>query len=321
MNIDTPAHGFATPDLDQERLGLIAAFVSVVDAGSFAAAADQLRQTPSTISRKVLRLEERLGVRLLNRTTRKLALTEAGRVYLGFCRSISELLSTADAELSAFSAAPTGVVRLSVPVAFGQRHLTKLIGEFLKTYPRIEVEAVYSDDIADMISDSFDLSIRIGKLSDSSLVARKLKSIRRYLVASPDYIAAHGQPATPADLADHDCIRYLRYRSAGYIWRFERGDDATCDTTVNVRGSFRCDNSEAVHSSALAGGGIGIVSDYICYEALAQGTLVRLLPEWNVMPESGIYACWPGSRALLPKVRLLVDFLSDRIQRENWSGV
>lgn len=310
-----PTRSAASLDLDDERLGLIIAFMAVVDAGSFAAAAERLRQTPSTISRKVLRLEERLGVRLLNRTTRSSALTEAGMVYLRYCRSVSELLGAAEAEVSSLSRSPQGLVRLSVPVAFGQRHITPLLSEFLEIYPRIEVEASFNDRFVDMVAENFDLSIRVGNLPDSSLVARKLTANRRLLVAAPSYVEKFGAPVTPADLAHHECIRYMLYRSSGNIWKF-RGQGGREEQSVNVIGSFRCDNSEAVNTFALSGLGIGIVADYICHGELARGELVQLLPEWQVLPESGIFACWPSTRMLMPKVRYLIDFLSTNMQQQ-----
>ncbi|MEI4472406.1 LysR family transcriptional regulator [Frigidibacter sp. MR17.24] len=319
MDTRLPARGFDSTDLDDERLGLIVAFMAVVDAGSFAAAATRLRQTPSTVSRKVARLEERLAVRLLNRTTRSLALTEAGAVYLRYCRSISELLGAAEAEVSSLSSSPHGLVRVTLPVAFGQRHVTKLLAEFLEIYPRIEIEAAFNDRFVDMIAENYDLSIRIGNLPDSSLVARKLTSNRRLLVAAPVYVERFGTPAEPADLAHHDCIRYLLYRSSGNIWRFSHRDNPRREQTVNVVGSFRCDNSEAVNTFALSGLGVGIVADYICHDALERGELVQLLPDWRVVPESGIYACWPGTRMLMPKVRHLVDFLGARLSQQTWS--
>jgi DNA-binding transcriptional LysR family regulator len=306
-------------DLEDDRLGLIAAFMAVVDTGSFAAAADQLRQSSPTLSRKVQRLEEKLGVRLLNRTTRKLGLTEAGIVYLRYCRSVSELLGAAEAEVSSLSSSPHGLVRISVPVAFGQRHITPLLTEFLQIYPRIEVEASFNDRFVDMIAENFDLSIRIGNLPDSSLVARKLASNRRLLVASPAYVEKFGAPAEPADLAHHDCIRYLLYHLSGTVWKFVHRDRPKEEQSVNINGSFRCDNSEAVNTIALGGLGIGIVADYICHDALERHQLVRLLPDWQVVPESGIYGCWPSTRMMLPKVRHLIDFLGARLQQQPWS--
>lgn len=316
MDQTLPNRGPAVLDHDDERLGLIVAFMAVVDTGSFAAAAERLRQTPSTISRKVLRLEERLGVRLMNRTTRSSALTEAGIVYLRYCRSVSELLGAAEAEVASLSRSPQGLVKLTVPVAFGQRHITPLLSEFLTIYPRIEIEASFDDRFVDMVSENYDLSIRIGNLPDSSLVARKLTSNRRLLVASPAYLERFGAPTTPADLAHHDCIRYLLYRSSGNIWKFRRQGRSREEQSVNVVGSFRCDNSEAVNTFAVAGLGIGIVADYICYSSLERGELVQLLPEWQVVPESGIYACWPSTRMLMPKVRYLIDFLSANMQQQ-----
>lgn len=321
MRTDFSTRSFSLLDLDDEQLGQIAAFVTVVDTGSFSEAALQLRQVSSTISRKVARLETKLGVNLLHRTTRRVALTEAGAIYLRYSRSIIELMASAEAEVASLSSSPHGLVRLSLPVAFGQRHISGLLAEFLEIFPSIEIEASFDDRVIDMIAENFDLSIRIGNLPDSSLIARKLTANRRLLVASPSYIEKYGAPAVPADLSHHDCIRYLLYRSSGNIWHFQHRDSPREETTVTVSGSFRGDNSESINTFALAGQGVGIVADYICADALREKRLVRLLPDWNVTPESGIYACWPSTRMLLPKVRVLVDFLSARIQQKNWQDI
>ncbi|APX24505.1 transcriptional regulator [Salipiger profundus] len=321
MNSPTLKTAFTYADLDEEKLGLISAFMAVCDNGSFAAAAEMLRLTPSTVSRKIMRLENRLGVRLLNRTTRRVNLTEAGAIYLRSCRAVTELLVAAEAEVSSLSVSPHGLVRVTVPVAFGQRHIAPLLSEFLQVYTRIEIEAAFNDRFVDMIAENFDVSIRIGNLPDSSLVAKKLASNQRLLVASPKYLEQYGAPRRPADLADHDCIRYLLYRSSGNIWRFGHRKGERPEEAVSVQGSFRCDNSESVQTFALQGLGIGIVADYICHDALKRGDLVRLLPDWTVLPESGIYACWPGNRMLVPKVRHLIDFLHSRLQQVPWEDL
>ena len=299
---------------DPELLGLMIAFLSVVESGSFAAAAKILRQTPSTISRKIFRLEENLGVRLLNRTTRSLSVTEAGALYLPYCQSISELLSSAESEVTSMTRSPQGLLRLSVPVAFGQRYITPLLAQFLELYPKIEIEASYNDRYVHMVEENIELSVRIGNLPDSSLIARKIMSNRRLLVASPEYLQRFGAPEVPADLAHHNCIRYLRYRSSGNIWKLHRDGDGHDEQSVTVVGSFRCDDSAAVLHYAISGMGIGIVADYICHDALVQERLVHLMPDWHVVPASAIYLCWPTTRHLMPKVRHLIDFLVGNLQ-------
>lgn len=299
---------------DPELLGLIMAFLAVVETGSFAAAAKVLRQTPSTISRKVIRLEENLGVRLLNRTTRSVVITEIGAIYLRYCQSVNELLRSAEAEVVSLSRSPQGLLRLSMPVAFGQRYMTPLLAEFLEQYPKVEIEAAYNDRYVQMVEENIDLSIRIGDLPDSSLVARKVMSNQRLLVASPEYIEKFGAPKHPSELSNYDCIRYTRYRSAGNIWRFIKDGEDREEISATVNGSFRCDDSAAVLTYVQAGAGIGIVADYICYDALMQARLIHLMPEWRVLPASGIYLCWPSTRLLMPKVRYLIDFLAVHLQ-------
>lgn len=299
---------------DPELLGLMVAFLAVVETGSFASAAKILRQTPSTISRKIIRLEESLGVRLLTRTTRTVVITEMGAIYLRYCQSISELLSSAEAEVTSMSRSPQGLLKLSMPVAFGERYITPLLSKFIERYPKIEIEASYNDRYVQMVEENFDLSVRIGDLPDSSLVARKLMSNRRLLVASPKYVQQFGAPRSPSDLTQHDCIRYIRYRSAGNIWKFTRESDTREEQSVAVGGSFRCDDSSAVLTYALTGTGIGIVADYICYDALVQGRLIHIMADWQVTPASNVYLCWPTTRLLMPKVRYLIDFLVDHLQ-------
>lgn len=307
--------------LDPELLGLIMAFLAVVETGSFAAAAKILRQTPSTISRKVIRLEESLGVRLLNRTTRSVVITEIGAIYLRYCQSINELLNSAEAEVTSMTRSPQGLLRISMPVAFGQRYITSLLADFLELYPKVEIEAAYNDRYVQMVEENIDLSIRIGDLPDSSLVARKIMSNQRLLVASPQYIKKFGAPQIPSDLSRYDCIRYTRYRSAGNIWKFIHEGDVRVEHSVTVNGSFRCDDSAAVLNYVLSDAGVGIVADYLCYDALVQNKLVHLMPEWRVLPASGIYLCWPSTRLLMPKVRYLIDYLVAHLQHLSFTPI
>ena len=298
-----------------DRLGLIIAFVVVAEKLSFAEAASFLSQTPSTVSRKVSRLEEALGVRLFNRTTRRVALTEAGRLYNSHCRTVLDELSEADALVSSMNQEPQGTLRISLPVAFGHLHMSRPMAFFLKRYRKISIEAEYSDRFVDLINEDFDITIRIGNLPDSSIVARKLAPNDRVLVASPDYIERFGAPEAPADLLHHQCVRYSLYKSAGNAWRFRKGARTE---TVNITGAFRCDNSEAVSELAEEGLGIGLVAGYVCYRQVAAGTLVRMLPEWTTMPESNIYTCYSSVRFMTQKVRLFSDFLVDHFRDAPW---
>lgn len=298
-----------------DRLGLIVAFVTVAEKLSFAEAASALSLTASTVSRKVQRLEQDVGVRLFNRTTRSVALTEAGKSYYTRCRAIIEELDEADAMLASLNQAPQGTLRLSLPVAFGHLHMSVPIAAFLAQYPKISIEAEYSDRFVDIINEDFDVTIRIGNLPDSSIVARKLAENRRILVAAPAYVEKFGLPSLPSDLAHHQCVRYARYKSAGNTWRFSKGGQ---NEAVNITGSFRCDNSEAVSEVAEAGLGVGLVAGYVCYRQLREGRLVRVLPEWETVPDSKIYFCHSSSRFLTTKIRLLGDFLAASFRNPPW---
>ena len=298
-----------------DRLGLIVAFAAVAEKSSFAEAASALGLAAPTVSRKVQRLEEDLGVRLFNRTTRSVALTEAGKLYYTRCRSIIEELEEADAMLSSLARSPQGTLRLSLPVAFGHLHMSAPIAAFLSEYPKISIEAEYSDRFVDLIDEDFDAAIRIGNLPDSSLVARKLADNRRVLVAAPSYVERFGMPAHPSDLAHHQCVRYARYKSAGNTWRFRRGAQ---NETVAVTGGFRCDNSEAVSEVAEAGLGIGLVAGYVCHRQIRDGGLVQVLADWETVPDSSIYFCYSSSRFLTAKIRLFADFLVAAFRTSPW---
>jgi DNA-binding transcriptional LysR family regulator len=301
---------------DPDRLGLIAAFVAVADKLSFAEAGDILNLTASTISRKVLRLEKTLGVRLFNRTTRKVALTEAGRLYHGQCRNILDSLNEADAMVTSLNHEARGLLRISLPVAFGRLHMPAVFGAYLERHSKVSLDACYSDRFVDLISEDFDLSIRIGMLPDSSLIARNVAVNHRILVASPAYIERFGVPTTPADLAHHECIRYNLYKSSGNVWRFRRGAE---EESVSVSGHFRCDNSEVVADIAQRGLGIALVARYICHDQILSGTLVPLLQDWQTIPESNVYLCYSSARFLSPKVRSFVDFMLEWFRDVEWA--
>ncbi len=317
MSQSTPVGRRFAKDVD--RLGLIVAFSTVADQLSFANAAKKLDSSSATISRKVALLEQELGVRLLNRTTRSVALTDEGQIYHGHCLSILQEWENADNVLSSLQRGePHGMLRLSLPVAFGQLHMTGLIAEFMQAFPKVSVDAEFSDRFVDIIGDHFDAVIRIGSLPDSTIVARKLADSRRRLVASPAYLERRGAPAHPQDLATHSCVRYVHYRSSHTTWRLTRGEE---DVSVPVTGAFRCDNSEAVCKMALHGQAIGIVPDYISYDHLRRGKLVQVLPDWQLDPASGIYLCYPSARYLAPKVRQFADFVVLRVRLLEWCSL
>jgi DNA-binding transcriptional LysR family regulator len=308
-----PANVKASIDVD--RLNLIASFVSVAEHLSFIAAANVIGTSPSTVSRKVSRLEDALGVRLFERTTRRVALTEAGRLYHAQCVQIFNHLADADAMIASLNAEPTGLLRVSFPVAFGRLKLSEIISEFLDAYPKVSVEANYTDRFVDLIEESYDAVVRIGSLPDSTLVARKISANRRLVVASPAYLERHGTPLEPADLASHHCLRFSHYSASGSVWRFRSGNRTE---EVKVSGEFRSDNSEVIYETASRGRGFGLVASYLCHESVEKGDLVTLLPDWTSIPEAGVYIAYASGKHMAPKVRVFSDFLVQRLKHVPW---
>lgn len=298
---------------DADRLGLIATFISVAGKHSFTAAAVAADTHSSTLSRRVSRLEDALGVRLLNRTTRTVSLTEAGRLYLTECLRILEDVANADAMVSAFNEQPRGLLRVSMPVAFGQRHLGPAIARFLSLNPEVQIEADLSDAYVDMVAEEYDVAVRIGRLQDSGLVVRKIADNRRRLVASKAYLARNGTPTHPQDLLGHNCLRYSNYPT---LWRFDRDPEIE---EIAASGSLISGSSEVIYNAVLDGVGIGLVAEYMCYGPLASGEIVSLLPEWTVDHSVGIYVVFPSRQHLPPKTRAFADFLTESFRNPVWS--
>lgn len=313
----TIARQKSTITFDPDHLGLIAAFVAVAESLSFAEASDMLHLTSSTVSRKVSRLEKALGMRLFHRTTRKVALSEAGNMYYGMCRGILDSLAEADMQMASMNLEPRGQLRVSVPVAFGHLHMSSAFVAYLERHTKVTLETCFTDRFVDLIGEDFDLSVRIGHLPDSSLIARKIANNERLLVVSPRYAERYGLPATPADLAHHECIRYNLYRAGGNVWQFKRGHN---EESVKISGRYRCDNSEAVAAIVERGQGIGLVAGYVCHDRIRRGTLIPLLGDWQVVPESNVYLCYPSARMLSPKVRSFVDFMIRHFADKDWSS-
>lgn len=313
MNMHAVGRGQAI--LDIERIHLVAAFAVVAEKLNFAKAADLVGVSASTLSRKVAKLESLLGLRLFERTTRTVALTEVGQIYFEQCREILMRLEEADAMVSSYSSEPRGLLRVSFPVAFGRLQLSDIIAEFIEKYPNVQIEANYTDRFVNLIEEGYNAVVRIGTLSDSSLIVRKIARNRRALVAAPSYIAQHGMPQQPSDLFNHHCLCFSRYARAGNAWAFSKGD---VTEEVKVAGEFRSDSSEAIYETALRGTGIAIVARYICGSNLADGSLVQLLPEWTVSPESSLYIAYASNKHLMPKTRVFSDFLVDKLRDVQW---
>ena len=283
-------------------------FAAVVDAGSFVGAADALGHSKAAVSRYVNELESRLGVRLLHRTTRRLSLTPEGDVFLRRCRDLLADLDDAEAEITSKSDTARGLLRINVPVTFGVRCLAPIWGTFRDLYPEVRLDITLIDRLVDLVEEGYDLAIRIGKLSSSSLIARRLAATRLLVCASPDYLAAHGTPAHPRELADHAVIGYS-YWSAGDEWTLEGPDGAV---TVRTRAGIYTNNGDTCLAAALAGQGIILQPDFVVGEDIESGTLVELFPEYSA-GELGVYAVYPSRRFLAPKLRVFIAFLTEHL--------
>jgi len=299
------------------NIGSIPVFVAVVEAKSFTAAAASLGLTKSAVSRRISDLEEDLGVQLLHRTTRRLSLTEAGERYLEHARGALFEASAAEDAATELQRVPRGRLRINTPMSFGRLHVAPAIPSFLERYPGVQVDMTMDDRVVDLVEGRYDVAIRVGTLSDSSLVARKLAPSHNLLCASGAYIETHGAPATPAELLDHNCLLYA-YFSEANEWTFIRDSQ---DQSVRVSGSYKVNNSEALREALLRGTGIGRIPTFIVGPDLSEGRLVPLLCDYR-MPSQDIYAVWPERRYLPTKVRVFIDFLSERIggPQSVWDG-
>ncbi len=291
-----------------DRLSAIEAFIRVAETGSFSAAAVKLRSSKSAVSRLIGALETELGARLFHRTTRSLTLTEVGRGYLERTTRIVADLDEANRAVTRLQAAPRGLLRVAAPMSFGFLHLAGALPDFLALYPEVSVDVAMSDRFVDLVEEGFDVAVRIGEMQDTSLIARKLAPVRIAICASPDYLAAHGVPQKPADLAHHECIANSNLASSRE-WRFvdERGKK----TSVSVRGRMNINNGDALRVAALKGLGIIALPTFIVGSDIHSGALVSLLEKY-VPQNATINAVYPHARHLSPKVRAFVDFLAQR---------
>jgi DNA-binding transcriptional LysR family regulator len=292
--------------------GAMIVFAQVVDSRSFSAAAVRLGLSKSAVSKQIAKLEDRLGARLLNRTTRTLSPTDAGQDFYERCLRVVREVEEAERAISHLSAEPRGLLRLSAPASFGREYLAPLVPEMLARWPELRIEALFEDRFVDVVAEGFDLVIRITRLQDSSLVARRIASCRRVVCAAPSYLARRGVPRTPAELLQHDCILYS-YATDQNEWEF-LGPDGRLET-VRVDGRLRANNAEVTRAALLAGAGLALSPDFIVGPDIAAGRLVSLLTDYE-NPFGAIYAVWPHNRNLAPKVRAVVDFLVERFATE-----
>ncbi|GAB5468513.1 MAG: LysR family transcriptional regulator [Rhodospirillales bacterium] len=295
--------------MDPSKLVEMNAFAAVVEAGSFTGAAGAKGLSKAALSRHVAQLEDRLGLRLLNRTTRRLSLTEAGRAFYEGCQRMLAEAEGAEAQVTALAARPRGVLRLSAPMSFGLTHLTPLLGPFLEACPELQLDLVLGDRVVDLVEEGFDAALRIGSLGDSSLIARRLCGVTNYLCAAPDYLRGAGLPLEPQDLRSHDCLLYS-YARSGRTWSFQ---NAAGTTSVEVTGRVVANNGDALLSFAEAGQGIVCLPSFFVAPALRAGRLLRLLPAWDSAEVGAVYLVYPARRNAPPKLRALLDYLVRKI--------
>ncbi|MCG5526325.1 LysR family transcriptional regulator [Ectothiorhodospira haloalkaliphila] len=293
------------PDFDLIRA--LRVFVTVVDAGGFSAASERLGLARGQPSRYVSKLEGHLGTRLMQRTTRRHSLTEAGSAFYPRAVQILQLVDEAEQDLALETDAVRGRLRLSAPVSFGIRHLAPALADFKRAYPAVTLDVTFNDHLVNLVEEGVDLAVRITSSLDPALVARPLATTDRVLCAAPGYLAARGALVHPHDLVDHECLVYTNEPSS-HEWRFRQGRE---EVAVRVEGSLRSDNGEMLVAGAEAGLGLVLVPRFLVAEALAQGRLVTCLDAWQA-PELIVYAVYADRRWLPPRVRALIDFLVGR---------
>lgn len=296
-----------------DRFQQMRVFATVVDAGSFVAAADALAMSKPAVSRHVAELEARLGVRLLHRTTRRLSLTDEGEIFHARCRELLAEIEEAEAEITSRAGQASGLLKVNVPVSFGILHLAPLWPRFMSANPAVSLEVTLADRIVDLVEEGFDLAVRIARLPSSSLISRRLTSTRMILCASPDYLREHGTPAHPAELAKH-AVHAYSLLSMGENWEFD-GPDGRVSVRVSPR--MRTNSGDTCRAAALQHGGIVLQPSFLVGEDLRSGALVEVLPRYR-SAELGVYAVYPTRKHVSPKVRLLIDFLARAFRARPW---
>lgn len=286
-------------------------FTAVVEAGSFAGAADRLDLSRGMATRYVAQLEAHLGVRLLNRTTRRLSLTEAGSDYCQRATQILAMVEEAETSAAQEASVPRGTLRVNTSVAFGVRHIGPAITEYLQRYPGVDLDLTLNDRVVDLVDEGFDVAIRVAARIDPGLVARRLTRARIVACASPAYLKKHGTPKSPEELAGHNCISYA-YWSLQNDWHFRR---KSVERTVRVSGNLRGNNGDILVNAAIEGLGVILHPTFLVFEALQKKKLVRILPDWEA-DELSVFAVYPHRKFLPPKVRSFIDFLAERFAPE-----
>jgi len=292
-----------------EWIGTLKLFVSAVRSGSLSAAGRNLGYSPAAVSRHITALEIQLGTRLLSRSSRKLALTEAGEIYLNQVEKILHQLREANESVTQLQGIPRGILRIHSRMLVGQQIVVPALPDFLRRYPDIKIDLSLSNNVVSLIEQNFDVDIRIGKLDDSALVARRLTPSERIVCVAPSYLIDQKPILTPHDLTTHNCLTY-NARIGPAIWKFKAAGDQILE--VPVGGSFRTDNGQSILQMLKAGMGIGLMPDWSIREELASGELIRLFTDYQagyIEFENGVYAVYQKSRQPSPKLKVFVDYL------------
>ena len=292
-----------------DRLNELSLFLAIVDAGSLVAAARRTARSPPAMTRALAQLERRLGLRLIERNTRRLALTDAGARLAEHARSLVGDFEDAMRDVAGESAAPRGKLRVSAPLIFGRRHMAPLVMAYLTAYPEVSAELSLTDGTVDLVEEGMDVALRIAHLGNSSLVARRVGAVRRIVVASPAYLAANGAPDRPDSLSGHEIVLFVNQANSAE-WRFT--DPEQGDISVRVNARFQVNRAEAAIAAARDGGGLLSVLSYQVASELADGTLVRLLQPFE-RPPIPVHLVMPTARLMPPRVRAFLDFVLPRL--------
>ncbi len=283
----------------------VSEFVAVAEAESFTAAAKRLGISTAQVSRQVSALETRLSAKLFYRTTRRVSVTEVGNIYYQHCRQLLDGLDEAERAITNLQSTPTGKLKITAPVTYGERTIAPLVNNFVAKYPDLDVWLRLTNQTLDLIDEGYDLAIRLGKLDDSTMMAKRLASRTQYVCASPDYLSTHGVPHSLSELEQHNCLQgTLDY------WRFQEKSKAR---NIKIKGNIRCNSGRALVDAALKGIGIVQLPDYYVLNYIESGQLVSLL-EHLCEPDDGVWAVYPHNRHLSPKVRMLLDYLGDELE-------
>lgn len=284
-------------------------FVRVANTHNISLAGRELNVSPAVASAHINKLEESLGIRLIHRTTRKVSLTDEGKLFLPHAEEVLSSIETAQAAVGVGSQTPQGTLRVTAPASFGRLHLVPAIADFLASHPQLNIDFRFSDSILDLIEGGFDVAIRDAVLKDSNLHARKLADDKRIIVASPAYIKKYGEPKTPQDIIEHTAVNLMGLET----WEFNTPQG---EVSIKPKTRIRMDNGEAVRDAAIGGNGLTLTATWCSYPYLKSGQLVQVLKDYPLAADCALWAVYPSNRLLAPKVRAFIDFLKERYSGE-----